>query len=93
MFDELHANEGRPSIPPEQLPKARVLMALFTVHNERLFCEPLGYNRLWLWYLDHEYSEGSFDHTVYAKNYEHVLSAEVVRLLFAEVCALSRHKG
>ena len=31
LFDELYAELGRPSIPPEQLLKARVLTALYTV--------------------------------------------------------------
>jgi transposase len=93
LFDELYAEEGRGSIPPEQLLKARVLTALYSVRSERLFCEQLGYNLLWLWFLDRELSEGSFDHSVFAKNYERVLSAEVAQLFFAEVYDLSRQAG
>src|SRR5277367_3546832 len=93
LFDELYAEEGRPSIPPEQLLKARVLTALFSVRSERLFCEQLAYNLLWLWFLDREFSEGSFDHSIFAKNYERVLSADVARLFFAEVYELSRQEG
>ena len=63
-FDELYADEGRPSIPPEQLIKSRILMALYSVRSERLFCEQLAYNLLWLWFLDRELAEGSFDPTV-----------------------------
>ena len=37
LFDELYAREGRRSIPPEQLLKARVLIALYSVRSERLF--------------------------------------------------------
>ena len=48
LFDALYEELGRPSIPPEQLLKARVLTALYTVRSERLFCEQLGYNLLWL---------------------------------------------
>jgi hypothetical protein len=51
LFDELYAQEGRPSIPPEQLLKSRILMALYSVRSERLFCEQLAYNLLWLWFL------------------------------------------
>ena len=47
-FDELYAVEGRPSIPPEQLLKSRLLTALYSVRSERLFCKQLGYNLLWL---------------------------------------------
>jgi len=93
LFDELYAAEGRGSIPPEQLLKARVLTALYSVRSERLFCEQLGYNLLWLWFLDREYSEGSFNHSVFAKNYERVLSADVAKLFFAEVYDLSRQEG
>lgn len=93
LFDDLYATDGAPSIPPEQLLKARVLTALYTVRSERLFCEQLGYNLLWLWFLDRELSEGSFNHSVFAKNYERVLSADVARLFFAEVYDLSRQQG
>jgi len=93
LFDALYAGEGRPSIPPEQLLKARVLTALYSVRSERLFCEQLGYNLLWLWFLDREYHQGSFDHSIFAKNYERVLSADVAKLFFAEVYDLSRQEG
>ena len=93
LFDKLYATDGRASIPPEQLLKARVLTALYSVRSERLFCEQLGYNLLWLWFLDREFSEGSFDHSIFAKNYERVLSAEVAQIFFLEVYDLSRQGG
>ena len=93
LFDDLYEEDGRPSIPPEQLLKARILTALYSVRSERLFCEQLGYNLLWLWFLDREFSEGSFDHSVFAKNYERVLSTDVAKLFFAEVYDLSRQEG
>jgi transposase len=92
LFDELYADIGRGSIPPEQLLKARVLTALYSVRSERLFCEQLSYNLLWLWFLDREFAEGSFDHSIFAKNYERVLSADVAKLFFAEVYDLSRQE-
>jgi hypothetical protein len=70
-----------------------VLTALYSVRSERLFCEQLGYDLLWLWFLDRELAEGSFDHSIFAKNYERVLSTEVARLFFAEVYELSRQEG
>jgi transposase len=93
LFDDLYAEDGRASIPPEQLLKSRVLTALYTVRSERLFCDQLGYNLLWLWFLDRELDEGSFDHSVFAKNYERVLSADVAKLFFAEVYDRSRQEG
>ena len=41
LFDEMYAREGRPSIPPERLLRARVLIALYSVRSENLFCEQL----------------------------------------------------
>jgi transposase len=57
LFDDLYSDDGCYSIPPEQLLKARVLTALYSVRSERLFCEQLGYNLLWLWFLDRELTE------------------------------------
>jgi transposase len=93
LFDELYAGEGRGSIPPEQRLKARVLTALYSIRSERLFCEQLGCNLLWLWFLDREFSAGSFDHRVFAKNYERGLSADVAKLFFAEIYDRSRAEG
>lgn len=93
LFDELYAQDGRPSIAPEQLLKSRILMALYSVRSERLFCEQLGYNLLWLWFLDRQLDEGSFDPTVFTHNYERVLSADAAKLFFVEVYELSRQEG
>ncbi|HRV41289.1 MAG TPA: IS5 family transposase [Candidatus Paceibacterota bacterium] len=93
LFDALYAEEGRPSIPPEQLLKSRILMALYAVRSERLFCKQLAYNLLWLWFLDRELDEGTFDPTVFTHNYERVLSAGAAQLFFAEVYGLSQQEG
>src|SRR5271169_2758507 len=93
LCDDLYAADGRVSLPPEQLLKSRVLMALDSVRRERLRCEQQGYNLLWLWFLDREFGEGSVDHSIFAKNYERVLSADVAKLFFLEVYDLSRQAG
>jgi transposase len=93
LFDQLYAPDGRASIPPEQVLKARVLCALYSVRSERLFCDQLGYNLLWLWFLDRDLDQGSFDHSVFAKNYERILSSEAARLFFLAVYDLSRQGG
>ena len=64
VFDAMYAATGRPSIPPERLLKASLLMALYTVRSERLFCEQLDYNLLFRWFLDMDMVEPSFDPTV-----------------------------
>ena len=69
-----------------------MLTALYTVRSERLFCEQLGYNLLWLWFLDREFHEGSFERSVFAKNYERVLSADVARI-FSPLWASSEYSS
>jgi transposase len=92
LFDQLYSEGGRPSIPPEQLLKARVLIALYSVRSERQFCEQLGYNLLWLWFLDRELDEGSWDATSFTQNQDRVLSSEVAQLFFAEIYQMSREE-
>ena len=47
-FDRMYADVGRPSIPPERLLKASLLIALYSVRSERAFCEELDYNLLFI---------------------------------------------
>jgi transposase len=68
VFDAMYSSEGRPSIPPERLLKSMLLMALYTVRSERLFCEQLDYNLLFRWFLDMDMVEQSFVPTVFTKN-------------------------
>ena len=42
LFEQMYSDVGRPSIPPERLLKASLLMALYTVRSERMFCEQFG---------------------------------------------------
>ena len=92
LWDALYDDRGRPSIPPEQLLKARVLMALYTVRSERLFCEQLEYNLLWMWFLDRELDEGAWDHSTFSQNQERILCSEGAQLFFREVYQLSRER-
>jgi transposase len=59
-FDAMYAATGRPSIPPERLLKASLLMALYSVRSERQLCEQLDYNLLFRWFLDMAMVEPSF---------------------------------
>ena len=46
LFDQLYSPIGRPSIPPEQLLRALLLQAFFTIRSERQLMEQLSYNLL-----------------------------------------------
>lgn len=93
VFEAMYADTGRPSIPPEQLLKAAVLMALHGVRSERQFCEQLGYNMLFQWFLDMELSEQPFDHSTFSKNRQRLLDNDVSLRFFDEVVAEARDMG
>jgi transposase len=65
VFDAMYAAGGRPSIPPERLLKASLLIALYSVRSERAFCEELDFQLLYRWFLDMSLMEPSFDPTVF----------------------------
>ena len=75
-FDQMYAEDGRPSIPPERLLKASLLIALYSVRSERAFCEELDYHLLFRWFLDMDLIEPSLDPTTFTKNRERLLSDE-----------------
>jgi transposase len=93
FFDEMYAKTGRPSIPPERLLKSTVLMALYTVRSERMFCEQLGYNLLFKWFLDMDMHEPAFDPTTFGKNRERLLRHDVAGHFFRSVVDQARAAG
>jgi transposase len=92
-FDRMYAELGRPSIPPERLLKASLLIALYSVRSERAFCEELDYNILFRWFLDMDLMEPSFDATSFTKNRERLLRHRVGQQLFDEVAAFADQQG
>ena len=72
-FEAMYSDIGRPSIPPERLLGARLLMALFSVPSERAFCERLRYDLLFQWFLDLELEEEPFDASTFSKNQQRLL--------------------
>src|SRR6478672_8968408 len=84
-LDALYARDGRPSVPPERLLKASLLIALYSVRSERAFCEQLDYNLLFRWFLQMDLVEPSFDATTFTKNRARFLAFDLGQQLFDEV--------
>ena len=91
-FEEMYAADGRPSIPPERLLLAKVLMALYTIRSERQFCERLQYDLLFRWFLDLNPDEPVFDHSTFSQNQARLLHHKVADLFFAEVVWFAKAK-
>jgi transposase len=91
-FDAMYSRVGRPSVPPERLLKASLLMALYGIRSERQFCEQLAYNMLFIWFLDMDLTEPAFDASTFSKNRERLLGHDVARLFFDGVVELAAER-
>lgn len=92
-FDAMYATGGRPSIPPEKLLRALLLQCLYSVRSERLLMEQLNYNLLFRWFVGLNMDDPIWDFTVFSKNRERLLEADVARAFFEEVGELARAQG
>jgi transposase len=84
-FDAMYSSIGRPSIPPERLLKAQLLIALYSVRSERQFCERLDYDLLFRFFLDMNLDDPTWDSSVFTKNRDRLVQHEVARHFFEEV--------
>ena len=84
-FDAVYASSGRPSIAPEKLLRALLLQVLYTVRSERLLMEQLDYNFLFRWFVGLNIDDPVWDVTVFTKNRERLLVAEVAQGFFSAV--------
>src|ERR1700675_738095 len=93
QFTKMYAKIGRPSIPPEKLLRALLLQVLYTVRSERLLMEQLEYNLLFRWFVGLDIDDPVWDATVFTKNRDRLLEAEVANEFLARVVAPAREKG
>jgi transposase len=92
-LEAMYARSGRPSIPPEQLLKAKVLQALYTVRSDRQLCTRLQTDLLFRWFIDLGLDEEVFDASSFSQNQQRLLQHEVADEFFAQVVALAREGG
>jgi transposase len=87
VFAKIYSSVGRPSIPPEKLLRALLLQVLYTVRSERMLMEQLEYNLLFRWFVGLSMDEPVWDVTVFTKNRQRLLKAEVARKFFDQIVA------
>src|SRR4030065_27238 len=92
VFTRMYSETGRPSIPPEHLLKACLLIALFSVRSERQFCERLRYDLLFKWFLDMNIIDPAFDASTFSKNKERLLEHGVAREFLGEILSEARRR-
>ena len=91
-FDTMYSQMGRPSIPPEQLLRALLLQVLYTIRSERQLMEQLNYNLLFRWFVGLNMDDAVWDATVYTKNRQRLLEADVAKKFFTLVVEEARSR-
>ena len=86
-FGKLYAAEGRPSIAPERLLRALLLQAFYSIRSERQLMEQLHYNLLYRWFVGLGVDDRVWVPTVFTKNRDRLLEAEVARKFLAVLLA------
>lgn len=84
-FEAMYSREGRPSIPPEQLLRALLLQAFYTIRSERQLMEQLDFNILFRWFVGLDMEDAVWDASTFCKNRDRLLEAEVSAKLLSGV--------
>jgi transposase len=92
-FARIYASTGRPSIAPERLMRALLLMVLYSIRSERQLMEQMNYNLLFRWFVGLEMDDAVWDVTVFTKNRERLIEGAVSQRLLEEVLAEARTHG
>jgi transposase len=87
-FGKLYARDGRPGIPPEQLLRALLLQAFYTVRSERQLMEQLDFNLLFRWFVGLSIDDPVWDATVFCKNRDRLLNGDIAAKFFVAVLNL-----
>ena len=86
-FARLYSPIGRPSIPPEQLLRAMLLQAFYSIRSERLLMERLEYDLLFRWFVGIGVDDAAWDHSVFSKNRDRLLEGDIAAKFLAAVLA------
>jgi transposase len=88
-FAGLYASTGRPSIPPEQLLRATLVQAFFSVRSERQLMEQINY-LLFRWFVGLDIDAAAWDASTFSKNRDRLLEADVAREFLTTLMGLGR---
>jgi len=93
QFAALYAEHGRPSIPPEQLLRALLLQAFYSIRSERQLMEQLDYNLLFRWFVGLSVDDPVWVPTVFSKNRDRLLAGDIAAEFLAAVLTLPAVKA
>jgi transposase len=85
VFAGLYARVGRPSIPPEQLLRALLLQALYSIRSERQLVERLDFDLLFRWFTGLGIDDRVWDASTFSKNRDRLLEGDVAARFLAQL--------
>lgn len=90
---KMYAEGGRHSVPPENLIKATLLMAFYSIRSERQFCERLQYDLLFKWFLGLNITDSAFDHSTFSKNRQRLMDNAIAEAVLGAVVREAQRRG
>lgn len=91
-FGNLYAEIGRPSIAPEQLLRAMLLQAFFSVRSERQLMERIDYDLLFRWFVGLGIDDAVWNASTFSKNRDRLLEGEIAARFLSAILAIPRVK-
>lgn len=86
-FEALYSADGRPSIPPERLVRASLLQLFYSIRSERQLMERLDFDLLFRWFVGLGVDDEVWDHSVFSKNRDRLLTSETAQDFLAALLA------
>jgi len=91
-FAALYSKIGRPSIPPEQLLRAMLLQAFYSIRSERQLMERTEFDLLFRWFVGLGMDDAVWDATTFTKNRDRLLEGDIARVFLAAVLSIPQVK-
>ncbi len=92
-FSKLYSKRGRPSIAPEKLLRAQLILVFYSIPSEPLLIEQLQYNLLFRWFVGLGMDDTICNVSTFSKNRGRFLSGEISRKFFEGVVKIAVDGG
>jgi len=79
------AVQGRASVAPEYVLRALLLQTFYSIRSERQLVEQMDYNVLFRWFAGLGMDGAAWNHAVFSKKHDRLLSSEVAQQFLAAV--------
>ena len=92
-FNDAYSRYGRPGIPPEQLLKALLLQALYSIRSEIQLMQAIRFNLLYRWFLDLGLDEDVWTPEVFSMNRQRFEQHRLLQKFFDRIVATALQAG